>query len=128
MFVRSLPYWKVLGVALLCLAVEPVMGQAQAAAKKPPPACKGSSRVGWNNCVGTYTTTEGALYVGEFRNGKYNGQGTATWPNGDRYIGEFRDDKFHGRASIRRKRTSPMPATFATACSTASERTPAPTA
>jgi hypothetical protein len=97
MFVRSLPYWKVLGVALLCLAVEPVMGQAQAAAKKPPPACKGSSRVGWNNCVGTYTTTEGALYVGEFRNGKYNGQGTATWPNGDRYIGEFRDDKFHGQ-------------------------------
>ena len=85
MFVRSLPYWKVLGVALLCLAVEPVMGQAQAAAKKPPPACKGSSRVGWNNCVGTYTTTEGALYVGEFRNGKYNGQGTYTFASGEKW-------------------------------------------
>jgi len=53
--------------------------------------------VGWNNCIGNYTTTEGALYVGEFRNGKYNGQGTATWSNGDRYVGEFRDDKFHGQ-------------------------------
>jgi len=97
MLSRSLPHWKVLGVALLCLTVQPVVGQAPSAAKKPPPACKGSSRVGWNNCIGTYTTTEGALYVGEFRNGKYNGQGTATWPNGDRYVGEFRDDKFHGQ-------------------------------
>lgn len=64
---------------------------------KPQATCKGSSRAAWNNCTGTYTTTEGATYVGEFRNGKYNGQGTATWPNGDRYVGGFLDDKFHGQ-------------------------------
>jgi formylglycine-generating enzyme required for sulfatase activity len=85
------------GVALLCLTLQPIHAQTPSTAKKPLPSCKGTSRVGWNNCIGNYTTTEGALYVGEFRNGKYNGQGTATWPNGDRYVGEFRDDKFHGQ-------------------------------
>jgi len=70
---------------------------AAGAGSKVTVACKGTVRAAWNNCTGTYTTTEGAVYVGEFRNGKYNGEGTATWPNGDRYVGGFRDDKFHGQ-------------------------------
>ncbi|MBU3670976.1 MAG: hypothetical protein FGM43_00405 [Sinobacteraceae bacterium] len=94
LFVKNRAFWA---VALLCLTLQPLHAQAPTAAKKPLPPCKGTSRVGWNNCIGNYTTTEGALYTGEFRNGKYNGQGTATWPNGDRYVGEFRDDKFHGQ-------------------------------
>jgi hypothetical protein len=67
------------------------------ASKKALPTCKGTSRASWNNCAGTYTSTDGAIYVGEFRGGKYNGSGSATWPNGDRYVGEFLNDKFHGQ-------------------------------
>jgi len=67
------------------------------ATKKALPTCKGTSRVSWNNCAGTYTATDGAVYVGEFRSGKYNGRGSATWPNGDRYVGEFLNDQFHGQ-------------------------------
>lgn len=67
------------------------------AAKKALPTCKGASRATWNNCAGTYTASDGAVYVGEFRGGKYNGKGSATWPNGDRYVGEFLNDQFHGQ-------------------------------
>ncbi len=67
------------------------------AAKKALPTCKGASRASWNNCAGTYTASDGAVYVGEFRGGKYNGKGSATWPNGDRYVGEFLNDQFHGQ-------------------------------
>ena len=67
------------------------------APKKALPTCKGTSRATWNNCAGNYTSTDGAIYVGEFRAGKYNGNGSATWPNGDRYVGEFLNDKFHGQ-------------------------------
>lgn len=67
------------------------------ASKKALPACKGTSRASWNKCAGTYTSTDGAVYVGEFRSGKYNGKGSATWPNGDRYVGEFLNDQFHGQ-------------------------------
>jgi formylglycine-generating enzyme required for sulfatase activity/uncharacterized caspase-like protein len=105
MFVARLQSMAVVCAALIAAAAGP-LGQAQATSAATPqaaaqakgiPACKGNSRLAWNNCTATYTSTEGAVYVGEFRSGKYNGQGTATWPNGDRYVGGFLDDKFHGQ-------------------------------
>lgn len=75
------------------------------------------------NGQGTYTWTDGAKYVGEFKDGKWNGEGTfttsmgtyvggwkdnnkdglgtLTWVSGefagDKYVGEFKDDKKHGQ-------------------------------
>ena len=81
------------GAGPLALAQTP----SAEATKKALPTCKGTARASWNNCAGTYTATDGAVYVGEFRSGKYNGRGSATWPNGDRYVGEFLNDQFHGQ-------------------------------
>ena len=99
MSLRRLPSLVLACVALIAAGAGPLsVAQTPAdPAKKALPACKGTSRTTWNNCAGTYTTTDGAVYVGEFRGGKYNGQGSATWPNGDRYVGEFLNDKFHGQ-------------------------------
>lgn len=99
MSLRRLPSLVLACVTLIAAGAGPLsVAQTPAdPAKKALPACKGTSRTTWNNCAGTYTTTDGAVYVGEFRGGKYNGQGSATWPNGDRYVGEFLNDKFHGQ-------------------------------
>ena len=44
-------------------------------------------------CFGSYTYTNGAKYVGEFKNGERQGQGTMIWANGNKYVGEFKDDE-----------------------------------
>ena len=38
---------------------------------------------------GTKTWTNGDMYEGEFKDGKYHGQGTYTWSDGRKYVGEF---------------------------------------
>ena len=48
---------------------------------------------------GTYTTTTGDKYVGEFKDGKIHGQGTSTFTNGDKYVGEHKDGVRHGRGT-----------------------------
>jgi hypothetical protein len=50
----------------------------------------------WTECKGTYTTTNGNKYVGEWKDGKGNGQGTLTYSNGYKYVGGFRDSKLDG--------------------------------
>ena len=63
------------------------------------PACKGSYSTKWTGCIGTYTSENGAEYVGEFINGDFNGHGTMTWLDGENYIGEWRDDKRNGQGT-----------------------------
>ena len=47
----------------------------------------------------TYTYSDGAKYVGEFRNGQPSGQGTFTHTYSNKYVGEFKDDKPHGQGT-----------------------------
>ena len=88
-----------------------------AVAQSSLPACKADALK--HNCFGTYTASNGGIYVGEFKDGKRhghgthkygaggqyegefrddkrNGQGAHNYPNGNRYVGEFKDDKRHG--------------------------------
>jgi hypothetical protein len=43
--------------------------------------------------LGSLTSTDGEMYVGEWKDGEYNGQGTYTWSDGDKYVGEYKDGK-----------------------------------
>ena len=46
-----------------------------------------------NNGYGTFTWTDGAKYVGEFKDGLQHGQGTYITTDGAKYVGEFKDGK-----------------------------------
>jgi clan AA aspartic protease (TIGR02281 family) len=59
----------------------------------------GEWRDGLANGNGTYTTHTGNKYVGEFKDGKFNGHGTLTGIGGMKYVGEFEDDDFNGKGS-----------------------------
>ena len=86
------------------------------------PACKGTRRSEWDNCIGTaifpggtkyvgeikdgwfrgkitITNLEGYKYTGEFYRNNLNGQGTKTYPNGNKYVGKFLDGKFSGQGT-----------------------------
>ena len=52
-----------------------------------------------HNCTGTYTSANGAKYVGEFKDGARDGQGTYTSANGEKYVGEFKDGKPDGQGT-----------------------------
>ncbi len=74
--------------------------EEQAIGQSNLPACQGA-RFTWTNCVGAYTYSSGAKYVGEYKDGKYNGQGTYTFANVcvacGKYVGEFKDGKYNGQ-------------------------------
>ena len=42
------------------------------------PDCPTDQNASWNNCIGTYTTSDGDKYVGEWEADSRNGQGTQT--------------------------------------------------
>ena len=46
-----------------------------------------------NNGYGTFTWTDGAKYVGEFKDGLQHGQGTYITTDGAKYVGEYKDGK-----------------------------------
>jgi len=52
------------------------------------------------NDQGTYTSSSGSQYVGEWKNGDWNGQGTFTWSDGDTYVGEFKNGSSHGQGTL----------------------------
>jgi len=69
------------------------------------PACTGSDVSRWSNCFGSYTTSTGDKYVGEFKNGKYNGQGAYYYLRdnewkGSKYVGDFIDNKRNGQGTF----------------------------
>ena len=43
------------------------------------------------NGQGTYTSSDGDKYVGEFKDGKQHGQGTLTTTDGQKYVGGWKD-------------------------------------
>ena len=44
-------------------------------------------------------STNGAKFVGKWKNGKPHGQGTRTFPDGTIYVGEWQDNKMHGQGT-----------------------------
>ena len=52
-----------------------------------------------NNGYGTFTWTDGAKYVGEFKDGLQHGQGTYITTDGAKYVGEFKIGLMHGRGT-----------------------------
>ena len=52
------------------------------------------------NGQGTYTSSSGSQYVGEWKNGNMNGQGTYTWSDGDKYVGEFKNGERNGQGTL----------------------------
>jgi hypothetical protein len=47
--------------------------------------------------AGTYIGSQGAVYSGELRQGKYHGTGRYRWPDGATYEGPWVDGKLHGQ-------------------------------
>jgi hypothetical protein len=48
---------------------------------------------------GTYTYSDGAVYVGNAVNGRWEGHGTFTFANDGSYVGDFKDDTFNGQGT-----------------------------
>ena len=46
------------------------------------------------------TYTDGAVYEGEWKDGKSHGQGKCTYPDGAAYEGDWKDDKKHGQGKL----------------------------
>ena len=62
------------------------------------PQCEEDNPI-WNKCVGTYTFSNGAKYVGEFKYNAFHGKGTYTFANGNKYVGEWKDGNKHGKGA-----------------------------
>jgi len=45
---------------------------------------------------GTYTTSDGQIYVGNWENDLQNGNGKEEWPDNSYYEGTFKDGMKHG--------------------------------
>ena len=65
------------------------------------PSCPSDQSEFYHNCFGTFSTPDGAKYVGEFANNKTNGQGTTTFRSGEQHVGSYKDDKRYGQGSYR---------------------------
>ena len=57
-----------------------------------------------HNCYGSYTSTSGNVYIGEWQNNNYNGQGVYYFLaddefRGDKYIGQFKNSNNHGQGT-----------------------------
>jgi hypothetical protein len=68
-----------------------------AVAQSQLPSCKAGATK--HDCFGTYTASNGGIYVGEFKDGKRHGKGTHKYGAGGQYEGEFRDDKRNGQGT-----------------------------
>ena len=69
------------------------------------PECEGSpaykwTSVIWNNCIGTYTWTNGLKYAGEWKDDYWHGQGSSTYASGTKYVGEFKYGRRNGKATL----------------------------
>ncbi len=64
------------------------------------PPCPEEPAVPWNDCIGTYTYTNGDSYVGAFKEGIRSGEGRYIYANGNKYIGEWIDGKKNGKGEF----------------------------
>lgn len=62
------------------------------------PACQDALQAHWDQCQGSLTLN-GAIYVGEFRDGAPNGQGSYSFPDGWKYVGEVRYGALEGQGT-----------------------------
>jgi V8-like Glu-specific endopeptidase len=115
-------------IARLCLGAAVLLGSGGVSFALPPCEIQ-SMTTDYHNCFGTYDT-QGAKYVGEWKNGNRHGQGTYTstmkysgrtannkyvgeWKNGNRhgqgtntyddgtiYVGEWKDDRRNGQGTF----------------------------
>jgi hypothetical protein len=53
-----------------------------------------------HNCYGEITSSNGARYVGDFKDGVYSGEGALSFANGGKYSGEFINGKFNGKGML----------------------------
>ncbi len=51
---------------------------------------------------GTFTSSDGSKYIGEYKNGQMDGQGTFTSSDGSKYIGEYKNGQKYDFATIRK--------------------------
>ena len=58
--------------------------------------CQHGAVIEGNDVYVKLTHVNGAVYEGEFENGKKNGKGKLVWDNGSTYQGEFKEDLVHG--------------------------------
>ena len=56
----------------------------------------GNWKSGLMNGYGTMTFANGAKYVGNWKSGSQNGYGTFTWSDGRKYVGNWKDDDRNG--------------------------------
>ena len=53
-----------------------------------------------HNCYGEITSSNGARYIGDFKDGVYSGEGALFFANGAKYSGEFISGKFNGKGML----------------------------
>ena len=58
------------------------------------PDCPSDTSARWHNCFGTYISSEGDKYVGEWKEDKQHGQGTYTFANGTLARGYYMNDQY----------------------------------
>lgn len=68
-----------------------------AAAQSSLPPCPSNAQVNWHQCFGTFSASNGDVYIGEWRDNKPHGWGTSTFRDGQRHVGEYRDGKRNGQ-------------------------------
>ena len=62
--------------------------------------CQHGAVIEGNDVYGKLTHGNGAVYEGQFENGKKNGKGKLVWDNGSAYEGEFKEDLVHGYGKL----------------------------
>lgn len=62
---------------------------------------EGQFKSGKYHGQGTYTSKGGTVYVGEFAHGDFSGHGKKTGPDGVVYEGQFKNDQFHGHGTYK---------------------------
>ena len=92
---------RILGfLIILLLAVPAVETFTVPAEAKKLKKCRGKVPSRYHNCFGSYTWTDGAKYLGEYRNGKMHGKGTYTFKDGRKYVGRWKNDVKFGRGTF----------------------------
>ena len=80
----------------ICLAIAALVLSASVGFSLPACPSKGY----FHNCFGSYTFSNGNMYVGEWENDEPNGQGTVTTADGKKYVGEYRDGLRNGHFTV----------------------------